>query len=186
MTVHPFDYRPNYVTSATACDLLAEVDARSWISLGSGGRRVQHYGYRYSYRTRTVTPDDFVGALPPFLAELARRLHRETPFAAVPDQVIVNEYHPGQGISAHIDCVPCFGPTIATISLGAARDMQVHRRQPPQRALTLILEPRSLLVLHDETRYQWYHGIEARDFDDAGILGRRVSLTFRTVRLDPT
>jgi alkylated DNA repair dioxygenase AlkB len=35
------------------------------------------------------------------------------------DQAIINEYQPGQGISPHVDCVPCFGPVVAAISLGS-------------------------------------------------------------------
>ena len=29
----------------------------------------------------------------------------------------VNEYLPGQGIAQHVDCVPCFGGTVASLSL---------------------------------------------------------------------
>ena len=41
----------------------------------------------------------------------------------MPDQLIVNEYQPGQGISAHIDCEPCFKNTIVTVSLGSVYEM---------------------------------------------------------------
>jgi alkylated DNA repair dioxygenase AlkB len=38
----------------------------------------------------------------------------------VTNQTIVNEYRPGQGIAAHVDCVPCFGATILSLSLGSS------------------------------------------------------------------
>ena len=80
-------------------------------------RRVQHYGWRYDYKARAITPDMHIGALPDWLAQLAQKLYDETGlFDCVPEQVIVNEYLPGQGIATHIDH-PGFGPTVCTISL---------------------------------------------------------------------
>ena len=35
------------------------------------------------------------------------------------EQAIVNEYEPGQGIAPHVDR-DCFGPVVATVSLGSA------------------------------------------------------------------
>ena len=80
-------------------------------------RRVQHYGWRYHYRARAITPDMHIGALSDWLSTLARKLYDETGlFDKVPEQVIVNEYIPGQGIATHIDHLG-FGPTVCTISL---------------------------------------------------------------------
>ena len=63
-------------------------------------RRVQHYGWRYDYKARAITPDMHIGALPDWLAQLAQRLYDETGlFDCVPEQVIVNEYHSGPGHS---------------------------------------------------------------------------------------
>ena len=86
--------------------LIAAVDERPWIE--DLKRRVEHYGYRYDYRARTVTPDDYLEPLPQWASDLARRLVDHGWFGRTPDQLIVNEYLPGQGISAHVDCVPCF------------------------------------------------------------------------------
>lgn len=58
------------------------------------------------------------------LQGLAERLVADGRFAAVPDQVIANEYLPGQGISAHVDCEPCFGEVIASLSLLSACEMR--------------------------------------------------------------
>ena len=80
-------------------------------------RRVQHCGWTYDYRARRVRPSDYLGGLPRWLGPELDRLVAE-PFDERPTQVIVNEYEPGQGISPHVDCQPCFGDVIASLSLG--------------------------------------------------------------------
>lgn len=67
-------------------------------------RRVQHYGWRYDYKSRAITPDMHLGALPDWLDDVAQKLYERTGlFDRVPEQVIVNEYQQGQGIAMHID-----------------------------------------------------------------------------------
>ena len=174
-------YVPDFVPPGQEAELLARIDATPWRH--DLKRRVQHYGYRYDYRARTVTPSDRLGDLPGWLAPLADRLWDAGWFARRPDQVIVNEYQPGQGISAHIDCAPCFGDTIASLSLGSPAVMRFTR--PGDAPVDLPLPARSLVVLSGEARYDWRHAIPARK-SDPGPHGRiprarRVSLTFRTV-----
>ena len=54
--------------------------------------------------------------MPYWVDEVAARLYTETKlFDRVPDQAIVNEYRPGQGIALHADR-QCFGDTVATLS----------------------------------------------------------------------
>ena len=172
-----------YLSSRTAEALLATVDGQPWRS--DLKRRVQHYGWRYDYRARTVSPDMRLGPLPDWLAPLAQSLSREAEFDAIPDQVIINEYQPGQGISAHIDCAPCFGPAIASLSLTGCAEMVLRNTHTDDR-ISLRLEPGSLLILSGEARYDWTHEIPARKSDviDGARQprSRRVSLTFRTVK----
>lgn len=178
-------YLPNYVAQSEENVLLGQIDTLPW--LGDLKRRVQHYGYRYDYKARRVTNDAYLGPLPAWLDDLAIRLWKEDIFEKKPDQVIINEYLPGQGIAAHVDCEPCFGGTIASLSLGSSCVMgfsSLHSRDSSAQ----LLEPQSLLVLKDEARFGWKHGIPARKSDLVGTQkiarGRRVSLTFRTVLLD--
>lgn len=103
-------------------------------------RRVQHYGWRYDYRARRVTADMHLGPLPGWLAPLSARVGALPEFEQSPDQVIVNEYLPGQGISAHVDCEPCFGPAIASLSLGGSAEMDFRRRESDEH-LSFVLEP---------------------------------------------
>lgn len=47
--------------------------------------------------------------------------------------------------------------------------------------VSIMLEPRSLLMMFGEARYDWKHGIPARKKDDGRLRGRRMSVTFRKV-----
>ena len=174
---------PGFLTPARQAALLARIDAHPWRA--DLRRRVQHHGWVYSYRRRRVAPSDRIGPLPEWLASEAVRLVLRAGFDAVPDQAIVNEYEPGQGIAAHVDCEPCFGDTIASLSLGGRCVMTLRERHGAGRC-DLVLRPGSLLVLRDAARYAWTHEIAARRSDviDGARRPRerRVSVTFRTVR----
>jgi alkylated DNA repair dioxygenase AlkB len=179
-------YLPNYVDAEAAERLIAAVDASPWIE--ELRRRVQHYGWRYDYKRRVVDASLYLGPLPEWAQELAERLHRDGLTEAVPDQLIVNEYEPGQGIAAHVDCVPCFGPTILSLSLGSSCQMDFTQPETGTKK-SLLLEGGSLLVLQRDARYQWQHGIPARKSDTASggksLRSRRVSLTFRCAIVTP-
>ena len=178
-------YIANYVGEAAEAELVASIDAAPWRD--DLRRRVQHYGFRYDYKARRITADSYLGPLPEWLATVASRLQRQGVFEDVPDQVIVNEYLPGQGIARHIDCEPCFGDTIASLSLGSPCTMEfADTRSDEERSQRL--ERGSLLILKGESRFQWQHGIPARKSDrvEGAVVprGRRISLTFRNVIQD--
>src|SRR5882724_3745270 len=112
----------DFLSASEQDAVLREVDRQPWRS--DLKRRVQHYGYRYDYKARRVDRSMFLGPLPPFAMPAANRLVEQSLFSQLPDQLIVNEYLPGQGISAHIDCEPCFAGAIAMVSLGWAYEME--------------------------------------------------------------
>mgnify|MGYP003571021951 FL=1 len=177
-------YLPDFISRQEEAAFAARLDGGAWS--GELKRRVQHFGYRYDYKARAVRAAALLGPLPDWLHPLAGRLAQEGLFGAVPDQVIANEYLPGQGISAHVDCVPCFGAQIASLSLLSSCEM-VFRHEGEVRALQLA--PRSLLLLTGPARYDWRHEIPARK-SDPGVSGRRprgrrLSLTFRKVLARP-
>ncbi|HCM83634.1 MAG TPA: alpha-ketoglutarate-dependent dioxygenase AlkB [Rhodospirillaceae bacterium] len=173
-------YIPDYISAEQHDALITQIDAQLWNN--ELKRRVQHYGYRYDYKARMVHDTSYLGPLPDWLASFARRLYADGIFPNFPDQVIVNEYEPGQGISAHIDCTPCFGDTIASLSLGSSCVMQLTHPASSQRE-DISLYPRSLIILSGNARYQWTHAIPARKSDTINGIKhprtRRVSLTFR-------
>jgi len=175
-------YLPDFIDAYTEAVLLTTIDQQPW--LHDLKRRVQHYGWRYDYKARGITQDLRIGAIPDWLAGLGERLSAEGIFSRTPDQVIINEYQPGQGISAHVDCVPCFGDTIASLSLGSACVMDFTDATTGEKQ-SRLLESRSLLVLSGHARYHWQHAIPARKSDkwrgQAIQRARRISLTFRMV-----
>lgn len=175
-------YFPSFISSSEEAALVDQLDSGEWDT--DIKRRVQHFGYRYDYKARSVTSDSYLGPLPDWLLHLGNRLMVAGVFNSLPDQVIANEYLPGQGISAHVDCVPCFNDTIVSVSLLSQCEM-VFRDKRSDAKLAVILEPGSAVLMAGTARYEWTHEIPARKSD--GIEGvkversRRVSLTFRKV-----
>lgn len=170
-------YISEYLTQAEETRLTKLIDKQVWD--GQLKRRVQHYGYRYDYKARTVTEDMFLGELPKWLKNYAKQLFDDGLCEVVPDQVIVNEYQPGQGISAHVDCIKCFGPRIFSISLGSQVIMEFTQSGKPKKEI--LLAPILLIMMYGEARAIWKHGIPGRATDRGVARGRRISLTFRNV-----
>ena len=92
-------YFPNFITEDEERELLNNIDAQQWCC--DLKRRTQHYGFKYDYTKKRVNESMRVGEVPAFLHP-SRKLVT-TLFDKEPDQIIVNEYEPGQGISRHID-----------------------------------------------------------------------------------
>lgn len=173
-------YYPQLLCAKEQMDVLAEVDASEWRDDLS--RRVQHYGFKYDYKARRVDHSMYVGPLPPFAVIVGQKLVTLGLFSELPDQLIVNEYQPGQGITPHIDCQPCFKDTIATVSLGSVYTMDLSEPSTGE-LLEVDLELGSCLIFSGVARTQWKHGIRARKVDRGRVRERRVSLTFRNVIL---
>lgn len=183
--IHGLRYIPDYITEVQHDWLLARIDEQRW--LDDLKRRVQHYGFKYDYRARKVNLDMHIGELPEWLKVLSDKLQKEGYTPEVADQVIVNEYLPGQGISSHIDCEPCFTDTIVSLSLGSGCVMDFTNKSDKKK-IPVWLAPRSLVVLSGEARDTWLHGIPARKSDEwdgqKHERRRRVSLTFRKVIIE--
>jgi alkylated DNA repair dioxygenase AlkB len=174
-------YLPSFLDSSEQDTILREIDNQPWLTVLK--RRVQHYGYRYDYKARRIDASMRLGDIPQFAVAIANRLVERGMFENLPDQLIVNEYLPGQGITAHIDCEPCFANTIAMVSLGWSYEMEyLHTLTREVRAK--MLAPGSVLVISGEARYDWLHQIRARKHDYGVPRQRRVSLTFRNVLVD--
>ena len=171
-------YYPQLLTVQKQREVIKEIDSRPWQN--ELKRRVQHYGYKYDYKARAINHSMYVGPLPDFAVEIGRQLLILNLIEELPDQLIVNEYLPGQGITAHIDCEPCFKNTIVTVSLGAVYQMDFINASTRDVRGTL-LDVGSALILRNEARYEWMHRIQPRKKDRGVLRGRRVSLTFRNV-----
>lgn len=180
--INGLTYIPNFISPAEETALLDKIDSQPWLL--DLKRRVQHYGYKYDYKARNVTSDLRLGDLPEWISTYSKQLFDKQIFPKIPDQVIINEYQPGQGIASHIDCIPCFEETIALLSLGSPCIMEFTHSKNNQK-IPVLLESRSLVALQDDARYIWKHGIANRKTDKhKGVVfnrGRRVSCTFRNV-----
>jgi alkylated DNA repair dioxygenase AlkB len=170
------NYLRDYISEDQEMELTAAIDAEPWDTTWK--RRRQLYGWSYGRGGETVR------AIPPWGRALAECMHRdgivERPF----NQMLVNEYMPGQGISLHRDYEP-FDRTVVSLSLLSPCVMD-FRHAKDERQEAILLEPRSLLVLSDEARYQWKHGIAGRKKDrlqgNVIVRGRRLSVTFRLAK----
>ena len=183
------EYHTQFLTAQEEAELLVRIDGSEW--LPDLSRRVLHFGYKYDYSNRKLDESARIGPLPEWLMQLTHKIHAaateetvhlldaQRPF----EQAIVNEYEPGQGIAPHIDR-DCFGPVVATVSLGSAVNMDFCCGATGDEYVQW-LEPRSLVLLHGDARWKWRHGIAKRRTDICNgrkiARQRRVSITFRTI-----
>jgi alkylated DNA repair dioxygenase AlkB len=169
-------YHKSYITATQESELAAAIDAEPWDTTWK--RRRQLYGASYG------KAEDSTRAIPAWAQRLVKRLHddgiSDRPF----DQLLVNEYFPGQGIALHKDYEP-FDRTVVSLSLLSDCVMDFQHVKSGQRE-SMLLERRSLLVLSDVARYEWQHGIAARKTDRwQGTTiprSRRLSVTFRLLK----
>lgn len=183
LEIKGLSYVRNFITKQEHDALLNNIDSSIW--LDDLKRKVQHYGYKYDYKKRSINYSMKIGELPNWAIEVANKIYREGLIDYIPDQVIINEYEVGQGISPHIDCEPCFEDTIISLSLGSSCVMDFIYKDNNDIKVQKLLEPCSLIILQDDARYEWLHGIKANKTDSYNgrkiVRQRRVSLTFRKV-----
>jgi alkylated DNA repair dioxygenase AlkB len=177
-------YLPCFIDQFETANFIKWINTEPWLS--DIKRRVQHYGYKYDYKARSIDYSMFIGKLPSWASTMALRLFNERHINELPDQLIINEYEPGQGIANHIDCEPCFGDTIISISLGSSCVMDFINVKTKQK-IEVMLESGSLVVLQGDARHKWTHGIAQRKSDTFnGVKTERrlrISMTFRKVIL---
>ncbi|KAH9621768.1 hypothetical protein KSS87_009467 [Heliosperma pusillum] len=202
----------DFITPNEEKELLAAVDSRPWISLAK--RRVQHYGYEFCYQTRNVDTQRYLGVLPSFVSPVLERVWTSSLEDATTinlDQLTVNEYPPGVGLSPHIDTHSAFEDKIFSLSLAGPCIMEFRRyhdgcwqSDSASKVMhgesfenssnfvkkAVYLPPRSMLLLSGEARYAWHHYIPHHKVDNVKDnlirrASRRVSFTLRKVRTEP-
>lgn len=176
-------YIRNFISQSEQDLLLQKIYQQPWLT--DLKRRVQHYGYKYDYTKHVTNQSMYIGALPDWSLAIASILHQSYSLT-FPDQMIVSEYEPGQGVAAHVDCKTCFGDSIISLSLASACLMDFSHKEKGEK-MPILLEPMSLIVMQGEARYEWKHAIAKRKSDrlNGQVVKRkrRVSLTFRNVIL---
>ena len=213
----------DFITVEEEKALLAFINKQPWDQDTPLPRRTQQWGYAFDYEEMTVLNE--AAPIPPILDNVVARMRsikeevrdgsttatERYPYPAKPQQLIINEYTPGQGIHPHIDRA-CFGDCVASLSLGGAvpfvfdkpggkegnttvlTDASVPRglagSQPNQAvsgdAREVYMPPRCLVMMKGDARWKWTHAIPFSTFNHrpGGVTEKRhtrVSLTFRTV-----
>jgi len=166
----------DFISQDEETALIHHIDSEPWDT--SMKRRIQQYGHEYIIKKKKLSQE--IRPLPSWSQSILEKLNGF--FPKTPEQIIVNEYLPGQGISKHIDS-PMFDEPVVSLSLLSSCVMNFIR---DKQKLPLLLERRSLLIMTGESRWSWYHEIPSRKYDDVENIKvprkRRVSLTFRVLK----
>ncbi|XP_023689902.1 alpha-ketoglutarate-dependent dioxygenase alkB homolog 6 isoform X1 [Paramormyrops kingsleyae] len=171
-------YVPEFISKDEEAYLLQQVykaPKPKWTQLS--GRRLQNWG-------GLPHPNGMLSEkLPSWLEKYTEKISALGVFSGkTANHVLVNEYKPGEGIMPHEDG-PLYHPTVTTINLGSHTlldfyhpidnsQQDVPQTEKSRYLLSLLVEPRSLLVLqHDMYKY-FLHGIQGVNQD---ILTDRVA-----------
>ncbi len=169
---------PNFIDQNYEQELIQNISQESWNT--ALARRTQHYGYKYNYRSRSITEDDYLGSFPQWLDKLTDYITEKAVLKRRPDQIIINEYLPGQSIAAHIDMTTLFDEHICSLSIGS-NIMMIYSRSDKQEHY--YLERCSLLEMTNDARYKWKHSIPNKKIDVVNGVkiprSTRYSITFR-------
>lgn len=197
-------YIPDFISEEEEAYLLQQVyksPKTKWTQLS--GRRLQNWG-------GLPHPKGMVAEkIPDWLQQYCEKISALGAFSGkTANHVLVNEYKQGEGIMPHEDG-PLYHPTVTTISLGShtlldfytpvsSQDVDAPQTEESRYHFSLLVRPRSLLILQEEMYQHLLHGIQACTQDmltdkvlnlaTAGALpgemltrGTRVSLTIRHV-----
>lgn len=172
---------PDLIDEARETQLLNEIDSQVWIV--DYLRRLQYYGYR----NELEKPYDLIPfpvLMPPHMEQLSKELVERKIILLQPDQVIINEYVPGEGIKPHKDRA-YYENQICGVNLGSGCIMRFIRGMNEQ-VIDVEVPRRSVYVMQDDARKKWKHAIPPRKKDNIdGQLKhreRRVSITYRKVK----
>lgn len=167
-------YIPEYITKEQEAALLKQIyDAPKpkWTQLSH--RRLQNWGGLPHPKGMIAEP------LPQWLQTCVKQLTKiEAVEDKIPNHVLINEYEAGQGIMPHEDG-PLFYPTVATISLGSHtlldfyhhldnvedNETQLDHSFESRHFISILLEPRSLILVKESMYKNYLHGIAERKED---------------------
>ncbi|XP_059473180.1 alpha-ketoglutarate-dependent dioxygenase alkB homolog 6 [Neocloeon triangulifer] len=176
-TIH---YIPDFITEFEEQSLMKQIQNApkpKWTQLSR--RRLQNWG-------GLPHPKGMIAeSLPEWLTKSVDKVAQLELFGGnKPNHVLINEYLPGQGIMAHTDG-PLFYPTVTTITCGSHTlldfftprtddELDVRSDQTENKScdsarepvVSLLLEPRSLVIVQDEMYNKMLHSIAERGFDE--------------------
>jgi alkylated DNA repair dioxygenase AlkB len=173
---------PNFITKEEEQYLIDEINNNEWDT--SLTRLTQHYGYKYNYKSRNITEEDYLGPIPDWFDFFIEKTRLTKLIKQKPDQIIINRYLPGEGISAHTDIPSIFKNQIFTLSLGSGAIIEFKNKINDE-TKQMYLPRRTFLLMQDEARYNYTHEIKKNKIDDVNgkkkIRKTRYSITCRNV-----
>jgi len=172
---------PDFIDETREQLLLNEIDSQIWIV--DYLRRLQYYGYRNELeKPYNLVP--FPVEMPPLMRALSAELVGQGIIQIMPDQVIINEYVPGEGIKPHKDR-NYFENQICGVNLGSSCILRFIRGENEE-VIDIEVPRRSVYVMQDDARKKWKHAIPPRKKDvvagEVKHRERRVSITYRKVK----
>ncbi|KAI9353493.1 hypothetical protein BDR26DRAFT_1002442 [Obelidium mucronatum] len=197
---------PDFITAEEEAQLIEGMNTHPWVNLSE--RQVQHHGFVFDYNSNHIDFSKDPGPLPgwcdflfPRMAATIQKLSavygNEFSYRGF-NQLTLNKYPAGSGISPHVDTHTRFDSPITSLSLLAPVQMEwrtlyhqsgskiVHSSEP-LKTVQVLLPPRSICFMAGESRYAWEHAIRQRRADVVNCTrvdrALRISLTFRGVRL---
>ncbi|WP_316831789.1 alpha-ketoglutarate-dependent dioxygenase AlkB [Pedobacter aquatilis] len=172
---------PDFISSEKEAALLAEIDSQVWMV--DYARRLQYYGFR----NELEEPYELIAIpleIPPQIYQFSKDIHRQNLLSLQPDQVIINEYQPGEGIRPHKDR-NYYQNQICGVNLASGCVMRFIRGKNLE-VIDIEIPRRSLYIMQDDARKKWTHGIPPRKKDiiegNVKHRQRRVSITYRKVK----
>ena len=173
-------YMPNVISDIEQNEILKYLkESTEWINVSKykNSRRVIHYGYNYAYNRSGITK---IGDIPNIFRKLLNiEILKNIIDKENMEQLIINEYKPGQGIANHIDHVKYFGPIIICFTIGSGVIINFTKDSLEKK---IYVEPGSMYIMTNDARYKWKHGIKKALYDNGSKRGTRYSLTFRSIK----
>jgi alkylated DNA repair dioxygenase AlkB len=127
----------------------------------SNDRTLVRYG-------NSIYGNEKLDPIPGYLLDLCNRLIDQKILDALPEDVTVNTYYPGNKMVAHIDRVDA-GPVITVLSLLSDAKLILTYRTKRE---VITLPSRSVIQLKGIYRTHWKHSIEKLEH-------KRISIVFR-------
>uniref|UniRef100_A0A0K0E7Y1 Fe2OG dioxygenase domain-containing protein n=1 Tax=Strongyloides stercoralis TaxID=6248 RepID=A0A0K0E7Y1_STRER len=181
--------KKNYINDNEAKNLIKKIeDDLDDHSEVLKNRTVIHYGYKFNYSSNSAFQETI--PIPMEFIEIIDKLKKDNLLLMdeIPDQVTVNIYEESQGIPYHTDTHSAFGRQIFSLSLLSDVVMQFKNCSNPNILINILLEKNSLLIMEDESRYIFKHGILTRKYDTNPKTNelmkrkKRISITFRKIK----
>jgi alkylated DNA repair dioxygenase AlkB len=149
----------NILSIEEEIDLLDKLSNEQGIKTNS--RTLIRYG-------NSVYSNDKLDPIPEYLLNLSNKLINKKVLDALPEDITINTYYPGDSIPAHIDKIEA-GPVITILSLLSDATLILTYGSKKEK---ILLPSRSVIQLKGVYRTHWKHSIEK-------LKDKRISIVFR-------